>query len=201
MACGDGAPRDGELEAAGRFVVGNCDLLLAVWGGAPARGRGGTAEIVSYAIRVGVPVCRWINANGEAEAKLLRNALDFNLLERAPMNGAAENALDEFMDSVISPPQPTVQAQSGWVGWIAGLIRRGCGPEGGSLEKFLIKTQGAGCQHFGQRRRTPRIRSPDARSLGQGALFDRIGSSQPTRRQEPAGNAISHRLRCVLAWL
>ena len=36
-------------EAAGRYVVDHCDLLIAVWDGKPARGRGGTAEIVAYA--------------------------------------------------------------------------------------------------------------------------------------------------------
>ena len=36
-------------EAAGRYVVDHCDLLIAVWDGMPARGRGGTAEIVAYA--------------------------------------------------------------------------------------------------------------------------------------------------------
>ncbi len=30
-------------------IVNNCDLLLAVWDGQPARGKGGTADIVSYA--------------------------------------------------------------------------------------------------------------------------------------------------------
>jgi hypothetical protein len=36
-------------EAAGRFVVDQSDLLIAVWDGKPPRGRGGTAEIVAYA--------------------------------------------------------------------------------------------------------------------------------------------------------
>jgi hypothetical protein len=34
---------------AGRRVVDRCDTLIAIWDGAPARGRGGTADIVSYA--------------------------------------------------------------------------------------------------------------------------------------------------------
>ncbi len=34
---------------AGRFVVDSCDVLIAVWDGEPAAGRGGTAEIVEYA--------------------------------------------------------------------------------------------------------------------------------------------------------
>lgn len=38
---------------AGRRVVDRCDTLIAIWDGAPARGRGGTADIVSYARSVG----------------------------------------------------------------------------------------------------------------------------------------------------
>ncbi|MGW0712912.1 hypothetical protein ACWD4G_44510 [Streptomyces sp. NPDC002643] len=42
--------------AAGRYIVDNTDRLLAVWDGAPARGLGGTGDIVDYARHTGVPV-------------------------------------------------------------------------------------------------------------------------------------------------
>jgi alpha-beta hydrolase superfamily lysophospholipase len=45
-------------EAAMRWVVDNCDLLVAAWDGGPARGRGGTAEAVRHAVRIGRPVLR-----------------------------------------------------------------------------------------------------------------------------------------------
>lgn len=35
---------------AGKFVVDECQILLAVWDGNPAEGLGGTADIVSYAL-------------------------------------------------------------------------------------------------------------------------------------------------------
>ncbi|GAA3721420.1 hypothetical protein HDA32_002037 [Spinactinospora alkalitolerans] len=35
--------------AAGRYMADHCDELLAVWNGEPARGLGGTADIVEYA--------------------------------------------------------------------------------------------------------------------------------------------------------
>lgn len=41
---------------AGRSVVNNSDLLIAVWDGQPAAGKGGTADIVDYARRRGVEV-------------------------------------------------------------------------------------------------------------------------------------------------
>jgi hypothetical protein len=40
--------------AAGRRVVELSDLMLAVWDGRPAKGKGGTADVVAYAIRRGV---------------------------------------------------------------------------------------------------------------------------------------------------
>jgi hypothetical protein len=42
--------------AAGRWIVDHADELIAIWDGSPARGRGGTGEIVEYAQRSGVPV-------------------------------------------------------------------------------------------------------------------------------------------------
>ena len=40
----------------GTETVNHCDLLLAVWDGLPANGRGGTAEVVAYAREIGRPV-------------------------------------------------------------------------------------------------------------------------------------------------
>ena len=48
--------REEAYAAAGRWIVDHADRLVAVWDGEPARGIGGTGEIVAYASRVGVPV-------------------------------------------------------------------------------------------------------------------------------------------------
>jgi hypothetical protein len=42
--------------AAGKRVVELSDRILAVWDGEPAKGRGGTAEIVAYAAGRGLPI-------------------------------------------------------------------------------------------------------------------------------------------------
>ncbi len=55
------AERNASYEAAGRYVVDHCDVLIAVWDGQPARGRGGTAEIVAYARDQGRPMY-WIHS-------------------------------------------------------------------------------------------------------------------------------------------
>jgi hypothetical protein len=43
------SPTEEAFMAAGRTVADRCDLLLAVWDGAPAAGLGGTADVVQYA--------------------------------------------------------------------------------------------------------------------------------------------------------
>ncbi len=42
--------------AGGQAVVDHSDILVAIWDGLPARGLGGTADVVAYAKRYGVPV-------------------------------------------------------------------------------------------------------------------------------------------------
>jgi len=42
--------------AASRFIVDAADEMLAVWDGRPARGPGGTADVVAYARATGTPV-------------------------------------------------------------------------------------------------------------------------------------------------
>lgn len=42
--------------AAGQRVVNLSDIVLAVWNGKPAKGKGGTADVVAYAMRRGVPL-------------------------------------------------------------------------------------------------------------------------------------------------
>ncbi|MEZ2330538.1 hypothetical protein AB6802_12500 [Mesorhizobium sp. RCC_202] len=43
-------------QATGHLTLDNCDLLLAVWDGGPAKGAGGSAEIVHDALTRGIPV-------------------------------------------------------------------------------------------------------------------------------------------------
>ncbi|TXS47283.1 hypothetical protein [Streptomyces sp. OR43] len=42
--------------AAGAYIADHCDRLIAVWDGRPARGLGGTGDIVTYARGLGRPV-------------------------------------------------------------------------------------------------------------------------------------------------
>lgn len=51
----DGAREDAYLDC-GLETVNGSDLLIAVWDGEPARGKGGTAEVVEYARALGRPI-------------------------------------------------------------------------------------------------------------------------------------------------
>jgi hypothetical protein len=54
-------------QAAGRYLVEHCDILLALWDGKAARGKGGTAEIVTAWRKRGLPLA-WVKcANCAAE--------------------------------------------------------------------------------------------------------------------------------------
>jgi hypothetical protein len=44
--------------AAGLRVVDLSDIVLAVWDGQPAKGKGGTADVVAYVLRRSVPLSR-----------------------------------------------------------------------------------------------------------------------------------------------
>ena len=49
-------PDEDAYLAAGRRVVELSDVMIAVWDAKPAKGKGGTADIVPYAVACGVPV-------------------------------------------------------------------------------------------------------------------------------------------------
>ncbi len=51
-----GDARDEAYERSGRYVLEHASVLLALWDGRPARGRGGTGQIVEEARRRGTPV-------------------------------------------------------------------------------------------------------------------------------------------------
>jgi hypothetical protein len=57
--------REQAYERAGHLMVDRSDAIVAVWDGLPARGRGGTADIVTYAQDRRVPVIRVDSGNGQ----------------------------------------------------------------------------------------------------------------------------------------
>jgi hypothetical protein len=113
---------DGERSAAGaaygmagRVVLNQSDLLIAVWDGGEAAGAGGTVQTLREAIYYHVPVL-WINPFRPEECKILRTEHDLRRVEAASgqrshrANGEAVSKLiTEFHEIVVTelgPPAP-----------------------------------------------------------------------------------------------
>ena len=62
---GPAESRSKAYEAAGHAVVDRSDIVVAVWDGEPARGRGGTADIYAYAVQRKKPVF-WIRVSSDS---------------------------------------------------------------------------------------------------------------------------------------
>ncbi len=67
---GSRAEEDAAYERAGRMVLEQSDLLIAIWDGEPAAGRGGTAQIVAEALAQHVPVV-WLHASESKDPCIL----------------------------------------------------------------------------------------------------------------------------------
>jgi hypothetical protein len=81
-------------EGAGRAMLDQCDILVAIWDGEPARGPGGTGQIVEIARRKGMPIL-WIHS--ETGAALLKTRS-----EEVPLG---EEALLHRLEPILKPPQ------------------------------------------------------------------------------------------------
>jgi hypothetical protein len=102
--------RSNEPEAyamAGRGTVAHCDVLIAVWDGLKARGRGGTAEVVEVAIAHGTPVIH-LPLAPDAPAKLLWAAFD-PVVDTSGVDPMSERPLDsshvnQMLRAILLPP-------------------------------------------------------------------------------------------------
>lgn len=61
--------RDAAYEAAGRYVLDHSDVVLAIWDGQGAQGRGGTGAIVAAARQRGLPIA-WVHAGNRRPGTL-----------------------------------------------------------------------------------------------------------------------------------
>jgi hypothetical protein len=111
-------------EAVGRYVVRHCDLLIAIWDGTPAAGRGGTADIVRFAAAIGVPVC-WLHATEDRHPAWIGDIRDLRdplkTPERVEDTHAHLGALVRHLRALVRPPAPCHQHRHGFIGWLARL--------------------------------------------------------------------------------
>lgn len=112
---------DRGYEAAGRTVVANCDLLVAIWdGGFPER-RGGTAEMVRFAAHRGIPVW-WLHTSGTVPPRVLAGPAALRRLREPTAAGAAEAWLTAYLRACFVSPNGHDETHGGH-----GLIERSIG--------------------------------------------------------------------------
>ena len=91
----------------GRASIAHSDLILAIWDGEPARGRGGTAEVVQLALVQGTPLVH-IPVEPTEETRLLWSAFDPTVVTHDVDEAAARtfdyHHLDEVLRVVLAPP-------------------------------------------------------------------------------------------------
>jgi len=97
----------------GRATVAHCDMLIAVWDGLPARGRGGTGEVVQLAITRGTAVIH-LPLEQQAPARVVWSAFDPTVVTLADEPSAERPldraAMDAMLQGLLMPP-PDSQEQ------------------------------------------------------------------------------------------
>ena len=104
---GDAGRLDHGYVMAGRATVAHCDILLAVWDGLPARGRGGTAEVVTLALSRGSPVVHLSTKPG-MEPMLRWSAFDPTVVtdrdEPTIERPFDQGNVDRLVAALVAPP-------------------------------------------------------------------------------------------------
>lgn len=75
--------------AVGMVTLARCDVVLTIWDGKPAAGRGGTPEVLQSALDWGIPIV-WIDALHDCKPVLLYSAVRSK--KHRPLGRAAKQA-------------------------------------------------------------------------------------------------------------
>ena len=91
----------------GRATVAHCDILIAVWDGLPPRGRGGTGEVVQFALGRGTAIIH-VPVDEKAQPRLLWSAFDpavITLADDAEVTRPVEREnVDALLNALLMPP-------------------------------------------------------------------------------------------------
>jgi hypothetical protein len=88
-------------EAAGRVMLDQSDMVLALWDGDPARGRGGTAQIVAEAVARHIPVIH-IDTRRSVPPELLWSGLSDLDLDQPTIDSVARAPAADVLTAVVS---------------------------------------------------------------------------------------------------
>jgi len=95
-------------EVAGLTILGQADLLLAIWDGGISRGRGGTLDMLNTAARLGLPIIH-VDAKGENPTRICWSGLSkyphqVNIVEDLPSVSLDDDVLRGLIDDLVKPP-------------------------------------------------------------------------------------------------
>jgi hypothetical protein len=98
-------------ERAGRVVLAQSDILIAVWDSGPVRGRGGAAQIVAEAVLAGIPVIH-VDPAGSHPPRLLWDGLEEHDLGQQTVDTVPRgdlSALPELLRGLLDRPEDKVE--------------------------------------------------------------------------------------------
>jgi len=120
----------------GRFVVRNCDLLIAVWDGESERGPGGTAEIVRFAASLRVPVW-WINPSGQSAPCFVDDLQKLRAARASTAGIAGRDDLVQHIGRTIVPPKIGGVKRTGAFGRLAHVLFHARHGDASPLDEYL----------------------------------------------------------------
>jgi hypothetical protein len=132
-----GEAQNSSYEAVGRFVVRNCDILVAIWDGQPGKGFGGTTDIVRFATSHGPPVL-WIHAEKDTDPIFMIDGQDFRTSPKDETKWG--DALRSYLSHLILPPTASEPHASTWFERAAKILRRPTLPPFLAYRKPMAKT-------------------------------------------------------------
>jgi hypothetical protein len=93
---------------AGRATVAHSEIMVAIWDGLPARGRGGTGEVVEQALRRGAPVIH-VPIETDSAIRLLWTGFDplivHTRLDDVPARPFDQSSIADLLERLLAPPQ------------------------------------------------------------------------------------------------
>jgi hypothetical protein len=102
-------------ESVGLTVLGQSDILLAIWDHGASGGGGGTSEMLEAAVELGVPILH-VDANGKAPPRILWSELSefpmpADTLDGVPVDDL-NNGLKLLVEKLVSPPLHQTERRS-----------------------------------------------------------------------------------------
>jgi Protein of unknown function (DUF4231) len=94
--------------ALGELLLQNIDLLVAVWDGASGRGKGGTAELISEALELQIPVL-WLDADDLSLIRYLDNAVS---VAGSDHDNTWLDKTQRYLDMLLLPPTVADERQA-----------------------------------------------------------------------------------------